>query len=144
MRDEWYVARRGQGENTRYGPVPLQELRQLLDDGKVNGDDLVWCEGMANWQRADRCDALFPARAPDTTTGRMSGRRTAAIVRLGGRVGGRRRHRRLLFLGLRRHRRRRLPGRPIRPCLRAAGRTPDGERPPARAGPRRRRGDLRP
>lgn len=64
MRDEWYVARRGQGENARYGPVPLRQLRQLLDDGKVHGDDLVWCEGMANWQRADRCDALFPAPRP--------------------------------------------------------------------------------
>ena len=62
MRDEWYVARRGQGENARYGPAPLRQLRQLLDDGKVHGDDLVWCEGMADWRRADRCDDLFPPR----------------------------------------------------------------------------------
>lgn len=64
MRDEWYVARRGQGGNTRYGPVRLQELRALLDQGKVMGEDLVWCEGMPNWQRADQCDALFSSRSP--------------------------------------------------------------------------------
>src|ERR1700676_5585814 len=64
MRDEWYVARRGQGGNTRYGPVPLQELRALLDQGKVKGEDLVWCEGMGTWQRADQCDTLFSPRSP--------------------------------------------------------------------------------
>jgi hypothetical protein len=60
MRDEWYVARRGQDGNKRYGPVPLSQLRQLIDDGKVRGEDLIWREGMAQWQRADRCDDLFP------------------------------------------------------------------------------------
>ncbi len=75
MRDEWYVARRGQGDNARYGPVPLRQLRLLLDDGKIHGDDLVWCEGMRDWRRADQCDVLFPPRA-DMTTGRIcAGRR---------------------------------------------------------------------
>jgi hypothetical protein len=65
MTDEWYVARRGQDGSKRYGPVPLQQLRELLDAGKVRGEDLVWREGMAAWQRADQCDALFPpAPAP--------------------------------------------------------------------------------
>lgn len=60
MRDEWYVARRGQGENSRYGPAPLAELRRLVDEGRVSGGDLVWREGMSDWRRADQCDELFP------------------------------------------------------------------------------------
>jgi GYF domain 2 len=61
MSDEWYVARRGPDGNKRSGPVPLRQLRQLIDAGKVKGEDLVWRDGMANWQRADRCDDLFPS-----------------------------------------------------------------------------------
>ena len=55
MRDEWYVARREHDGNKRYGPVSLAELRDLMDSGKVRGEDLVWREGMAAWQRADQC-----------------------------------------------------------------------------------------
>ena len=62
MRDEWYVARRGQDGNKRYGPVPLRQLRELLDSGRVQGEDLVWREGMADWQAADQCpDLAAPA-----------------------------------------------------------------------------------
>jgi len=65
MRDEWYVARRGQDGNKRYGPVPMHQLRDLLDSGGVRPDDLIWREGMADWQRADQCDALLgPAPRP--------------------------------------------------------------------------------
>ena len=63
MRDEWYVARRGQDGNKRYGPVPLHQLRELVDSGKVRGDDLVWRDGMGDWQAADQCpDLAAPAR----------------------------------------------------------------------------------
>jgi hypothetical protein len=41
--------------------MPLQQLRDMVDQGKVKGEDLVWCEGMADWRRADQCDAVFPA-----------------------------------------------------------------------------------
>jgi hypothetical protein len=64
MRDEWYVARRGQDGNKRYGPVPLHQLRELVDGGRVQPDDLVWREGMGEWQRADQCESLFPPAAP--------------------------------------------------------------------------------
>jgi len=63
MRDEWYVARRGEDGNKRYGPVPLRQLRDLLDAGDVRPDDLVWCEGMAGWLPAEQCDEIHqPAR----------------------------------------------------------------------------------
>src|SRR5450755_2674010 len=64
MRDEWYVARRGQEGNKRYGPVPLQHLRELVDDVRVQPADLVWREGMANWERADQCESLVPPAPP--------------------------------------------------------------------------------
>jgi GYF domain 2 len=64
MKDEWFVARRGQDGNKRYGPVPLEQLRELVDAGKVQPADLVWREGMANWLRADQCEDLFPAPPP--------------------------------------------------------------------------------
>jgi len=61
MADQWYVARRGQDGNKRYGPVSIRELRDLMDSGKVRGEDLVWSDGMAEWQRADHCSLLAPA-----------------------------------------------------------------------------------
>ena len=65
MRDEWYVARRGQGENARYGPVPLGQMRQLLDEGRVKGGDLVLARGdvrLAAGRPVRR--ALAPPRGP--------------------------------------------------------------------------------
>ena len=70
MRDEWFVARRGPDGNKRYGPVPLQQLRTLVDGGKVQPADLVWREGMANWLRAEQCDELFPAPPGPRRSGR--------------------------------------------------------------------------
>ncbi|HVS37437.1 MAG TPA: DUF4339 domain-containing protein [Gemmataceae bacterium] len=61
MNAAWFVARRGQTGNKRYGPVDLNQLRELMDGGRVRGDDLVWREGMSNWQRADQCTELLPA-----------------------------------------------------------------------------------
>jgi anaerobic selenocysteine-containing dehydrogenase len=64
MRDEWYVARRGPDGAKRYGPVPLQQLRDLMDSGKVLGEDLVWREGMTDWERADQCADVAPRGYP--------------------------------------------------------------------------------
>ncbi len=69
MRDEWFFARRGPEGNRRYGPIPLPELRAMIDAGKVRGDDLVWREGMPQWQRADQCPDLSPPRPRDYPPG---------------------------------------------------------------------------
>jgi hypothetical protein len=74
MTQDWYVARKGKGEGKRYGPVPLNQLRDLVDSGKVRPDDLVWNEGMTNWQRADQCAELFPPSAPQPAYERESPR----------------------------------------------------------------------
>jgi len=45
---DWYHARGGQ----HVGPVSLGELTRRLGTGEVGSDDLVWREGMRDWQPA--------------------------------------------------------------------------------------------
>jgi len=47
--DNWYVEQGGQ----RIGPISLDAVRQMAASGRISAGDLVWSEGMANWQRAD-------------------------------------------------------------------------------------------
>jgi len=37
----------------RIGPINLEAVRQMAASGRISAGDLVWTEGMANWQRAD-------------------------------------------------------------------------------------------
>lgn len=43
----WYY---GEGGEQR-GPVEEHELRGLIAAGKVNGETIIWREGMENWQK---------------------------------------------------------------------------------------------
>lgn len=43
---QWFYARGGQ----QIGPVSFDTLRQMNASGQVSANDLVWREGMANWQ----------------------------------------------------------------------------------------------
>jgi hypothetical protein len=45
---QWYCAVGGQ----QYGPIELDILRQWLAEGRVKAADLVFTEGMTNWQAA--------------------------------------------------------------------------------------------
>lgn len=47
--DNWYLEQGGQ----RLGPMSLEAVRQMAASGRIAAGDLVWTEGMANWQRAD-------------------------------------------------------------------------------------------
>jgi len=42
----WFYVDTGQ----QAGPVPDEQLDELVRNGKVRGDTLVWREGLANWQ----------------------------------------------------------------------------------------------
>jgi len=56
----WFFA---QGRE-QVGPVPASRLRQLFTDGQVDGQTLVWREGMANWTPiTDVVDLLGDGRA---------------------------------------------------------------------------------
>ncbi|MCS7306111.1 MAG: DUF4339 domain-containing protein [Thermoguttaceae bacterium] len=59
MSPGWYYAQ----ENKQFGPVSAAELKALADGGKLQPDDLVWREGMADWVPARRVKGLFEAEA---------------------------------------------------------------------------------
>jgi hypothetical protein len=51
----WFYAYEGQQQ----GPYPEAQLRQLIGNGTVTADTLVWSEGMADWRRAGEIPGLF-------------------------------------------------------------------------------------
>ena len=57
---EWYYAVNGQ----QVGPVAEGALRPLLSSRRVSMDDLVWQEGMKDWQPAGTVAAFAGALAP--------------------------------------------------------------------------------
>ncbi len=46
--DQWYYAK----GNQQQGPVSKDDLQQLVTQGMVTSGDLVWAEGMAQWEPA--------------------------------------------------------------------------------------------
>ena len=56
---QWYYARDGQ----RHGPVGGDELQRLAVAGTVRPHDLVWREGMAQWQPAQSATGFFTTAA---------------------------------------------------------------------------------
>lgn len=54
---EWYLARDG----SQFGPLADSELRKLVELGHLKPDDLLWRDGMAEWQPAA---TLFRPPAP--------------------------------------------------------------------------------
>jgi hypothetical protein len=48
MAATWFYMR----GNQRNGPVPIDEMRRLISDGELTGDDLVWAIGMSQWTPA--------------------------------------------------------------------------------------------
>lgn len=45
---DWYYAQNG----TQLGPISEQQLRTLISGGELRSDDLVWREGLSQWQSA--------------------------------------------------------------------------------------------
>ena len=52
----WYFARGG----NRSGPVPREELQRQARTGGLLPGDLVWTQGMEQWQAADSVPGIFP------------------------------------------------------------------------------------
>lgn len=50
----WHYVR----NNEQAGPVNLETLRNLVHNGSVNGDTLVWQEGMSSWLALQSVDEL--------------------------------------------------------------------------------------
>ncbi len=55
MATEWYYSSNDQQQ----GPVTFAELGQLAKDGTLKPIDLVWNQGMSDWQPASMFPALF-------------------------------------------------------------------------------------
>jgi len=71
---EWYYTT----NNQQMGPVSWDELRQLASTGLLHPTDMVWKEGMADWQKANRVEGLHAeptAPRRDDTDGRPRRRR---------------------------------------------------------------------
>ncbi len=52
----WHIAI----DNQATGPYELDKVKSLLKEGKITADNLVWTEGMENWQAAGKVEALKP------------------------------------------------------------------------------------
>ena len=83
----WFYAANGQQQ----GPYPEDQFRDLIANGTVRVDTLVWTEGMAGWQRAAEVPGLMPSGGPPvlpaggpppmTGAGSAPGRASALTVR---------------------------------------------------------------
>ncbi|HEX8339679.1 MAG TPA: RDD family protein [Tepidisphaeraceae bacterium] len=62
-REEWYFVHNGQ----QGGPVPRQHITDMWRRGEVGGADLVWREGMSEWQPAVTALQLAPGVVPSQT-----------------------------------------------------------------------------
>jgi hypothetical protein len=58
-KQEWYYARGG----SQVGPVTFAQLTDVAKTGSLGRDDLVWREGMGDWQPASTIPGLIPAPA---------------------------------------------------------------------------------
>ena len=63
----WFYVDAGQ----QAGPVPDEQLDELVRNGKVRGDTLIWREGLANWQpyTQARPEGIQPAPPPPPMVG---------------------------------------------------------------------------
>ena len=64
MEKSWFYSADGQDKK---GPVPEQELKQLLASNQIPAQSLVWSEGMGNWAAANTVAALQSPTAPVAT-----------------------------------------------------------------------------
>ncbi|HET6248699.1 MAG TPA: RDD family protein [Tepidisphaeraceae bacterium] len=55
MSDQWYFTEKG----GQAGPVPWAELREMAAAGRLGKNELVWCEGMAEWILAPTVPGLM-------------------------------------------------------------------------------------
>ena len=56
----WFYASNGQQQ----GPTPEAQFRDLIAQGSVSPDTLVWSEGMAGWQKAGEIPGLMSGARP--------------------------------------------------------------------------------
>lgn len=68
MADAWYYMKAGK----RFGPVPSQQLKQLVVDGNLQPSDLIWKEGMKDWWPASKLPGMNSVRSNSAPPARHS------------------------------------------------------------------------
>lgn len=63
MSKAWFYTKNGQPQDA----VTEEQLRALVGSGDVRGEDLVWSEGMSDWQPANRFPQLLPEHVSTST-----------------------------------------------------------------------------
>jgi uncharacterized RDD family membrane protein YckC len=79
MAEEWYYW----GGDDHVGPLSRSELAQLVHDGELDADDLVWCADFSDWQQVSAVsDRLFgkPVKPAAQGAERPRGRSTSKPV----------------------------------------------------------------
>jgi hypothetical protein len=76
----WFFAAGGQQQ----GPYPEAQFRDLIARGQVNAQTLVWCEGMAGWQKAGEVPGLMAGGGAPPSVTPQGG----AVMGAGGYGGG--------------------------------------------------------
>ena len=79
---QWYCHIGGR----RYGPIPEDELKKWIAQGRVRPSDPVWTEGMPNWSAASAVPGFFPDQdqtAAGSTYLQLQPHRGGAILALG-------------------------------------------------------------
>jgi hypothetical protein len=60
MSSRYYFAQNGQ----KFGPVTAAQLRQLLAQGRLQSQDLIWKEGLVAWVPLAKLDEMEPVQPP--------------------------------------------------------------------------------
>ena len=87
--EQWWYAIKGK----KSGPVEIDQLRQLLQEGKISLSTIVWQEGMAAWQSLGEVESLrelkdvipppLPLKTtPDPSTYPLAGRWPRFLARI--------------------------------------------------------------
>ena len=79
---QWYCHIGGR----RYGPIPEDELKKWIAQGRVRPSDSVWTEGMSHWSAASAVPGFFPNQdqaAAVPTYSQLQPHRGGAILALG-------------------------------------------------------------
>lgn len=71
MESMWYYVKNGADKK---GPVPESELKILVSSGQLDPTDLVWSEGMTDWQPYNSVTALAGGNEPIAAEATMTGR----------------------------------------------------------------------
>src|SRR5262249_46293119 len=76
-KQEWFFSKNGQ----QHGPVGSQRLKELASTGTIAPTDLIWREGMAEWQPASKIRDLFSTKSQEKQNSTSATQGTKSVKR---------------------------------------------------------------